>query len=332
MRNGFYAVYRGQEYKTGWREEKNRGMISLLSWDKKDLDNGFYCEKSQEYMEQHGFYCVKEVPKSEITEEYRITPYAAYKGFLFQICGSTINNELRLVSQMLSRYNEVDCEITAKITEMGFYVREIDKCGCFYEKLVPIDDPELDTFEVREEIEINKMVYSICNEEYSLYDKYALRGVVSYELFYGTNYVYIYDSTLIEYAEKCARAFDSLSDENIDIICRAMKKYCLWIYPCISEQSEQDKPFGRNDFEYVTKLINQPTDRVMLKHMEFSFFIDKPEDDAIGYCLRCSIYDDRISVVIKDNKVLYIGVDEDRIYTAWSNFPKDDEYNFVNQI
>ena len=343
MRNGYYAIYHGQEYETGRREEKTRGLVTLFSWDKKDLDNGFYCEKSQEYMERNGFSCLKEVPKSEITEEYRITSYAAYKGFIFHICGSTINNELRLSSQMLSHSqdNKVDREIIDKITEMGFYVGEVDKTGCFYEKLVPIDDPELDTFEVRKEIEINKLIRVLHDRECNKHDiinthsirKYAIRGVWEPDLFVKTSssYVHIYDRTLIEYAEKCARAMNSLSDETIDIICRAMNKYYLWIYPnkyipCMITSLKQR----------LKKPATQLSVREILRKSAYlELVIDKPEDDAIGYCLRGYFLNknvDDISVIIKDNKILYVGNDEGYTYTAWSNFPKDDEYNFVNLI
>lgn len=40
--------------------------------------------------------------------------------------------------------------------------------------------------------------------------------------------VALYDEDVtIEYAEKCAEAMNSMSDELIDAICRAAKKYCI---------------------------------------------------------------------------------------------------------
>ena len=59
----------------------------------------------------------------------------------------------------------------------------------------------------------------------------------------------------------------------------------------------------------------------------------KPEDSSIGYCLgeSCGWEPEHgIEIVIKDNKILYVGAFEG--CTPWDDFPKDDEYNYVNLI
>lgn len=157
MRRGTYVIYKGQEYRTGlW--EKIPGIVRLSSLNEKDLDKGFYCVKSQEYMKLHGFRCQKEVPKSEITEVYKITPYANYKGFKLYIHGKKSDNMFTLLhTQIISSHSERDREIRDTLIEMGFYVFNVDKFGLTYAKDVPIDDPELETFEERTEIDISEL-------------------------------------------------------------------------------------------------------------------------------------------------------------------------------
>ena len=58
---------------------------------------------------------------------------------------------------MISSHSERDREIRDTLTEMGFYVFEVDKFGLTYAKDVPIDDPELEIFEERKEIDISKL-------------------------------------------------------------------------------------------------------------------------------------------------------------------------------
>ena len=81
-REGRRAVYKGKEYKAS-SSRSDPDIIILTSFDQKDLDNGFYCDKSFEYMKKHGFRCHKDVPKNEIAAEYKIEFTANYKGKLY---------------------------------------------------------------------------------------------------------------------------------------------------------------------------------------------------------------------------------------------------------
>lgn len=161
-------------------------------------------------------------------------------------------------------------------------------------------------------------------------DEYCIEGTVRSGIFDREMSVSIYDGTPVEYAEKCVQAMNSLSEETLDIICRAAKKYCLWMAALEAETG------GSLDDEYynMTVPIYEDTPaREILKNVFLDLVVDKPEDNSIGYCLGGSCGwepEHGIEIVIKDNRVLYVGANE--CHTAWSEFPKDDEDNFVNQI
>ena len=53
--------------------------------------------------------------------------------------------------------------------------------------------------------------------------------------------VALYDEEVtIEYAEKCAEAMNSMSDELIDAICRAAKKFCIEFMDEISDEWREE--------------------------------------------------------------------------------------------
>lgn len=142
--------------------------------------------------------------------------------------------------------------------------------------------------------------------------------------------VRIDDETLIEYAEKCAQAMNSLSDETIDIICRAAKKYCLKMAELLAETGGS---LDEEWFDMKTKVDENSPAREILKSVWLDLIIEKPKDNSIGYCLggACGWEPEHgIEILIKDNKVLYVGAEEG--HSAWSDFPKDDDWNFVNLI
>lgn len=159
MKRGRYAIHNGNEYQIYNGVLDNENVILLLSHNREDLQNGFILSYSEEYMHRRQFFtCEKEVYKSEITEAYEITPYANYKGFKLYIHGKKSDNMLTLLhTQMISSHSERDREIRDTLIEMGFYVFNVDKFGLTYAKDVPIDDPELEIFEERKEIDISKL-------------------------------------------------------------------------------------------------------------------------------------------------------------------------------
>ncbi len=155
IKRGIYCIYNSIEYSF---DKVIGDKVLITSYDRNDLNNGFVCNLNENFIKKYGFYCQKEVLKSEITEAYEITPYANYKGFTFDVYGPNENRKLRLVTQQwLSNYSESECKIRDSLVEIGFYVREVDKCGCTYEKYVSIDDPDVEVFEERTEIDISKL-------------------------------------------------------------------------------------------------------------------------------------------------------------------------------
>lgn len=168
------------------------------------------------------------------------------------------------------------------------------------------------------------------HKKYYYKDKYSINGTVYFNLFDREVSVSIYNDTPIEYAEKCALAMNSLSEETIDIICRAAKKYCLWMAALLAETGGS---LDEEWFDMRTPVDENTPAREILKSIWLHLVIKKPKDNSIGYCLcgACGWEPEHgISVVIKDNKVLYVGANEG--CDAWNDFSKDDEYNFVNLI
>lgn len=155
IRNGRYGIYNGELYRIG---KTYKNSVHLCSENRNDLRNGFTCDSSESFIEKYGFVCIKDVPKDEITEAYKITPYANYKGFKLYIHGKKSDNMLTLLhTQMILSHSERDREIRDTLIEMGFYVFNVDKFGLTYAIDVPIDDPELEIFEGRKEIDISKL-------------------------------------------------------------------------------------------------------------------------------------------------------------------------------
>lgn len=157
IKDGYFVIYHGQEYQTGFWE-KIPGIVRLSSWDEKSLDNGFYCVKSQDYIEKFGFRCQKEVPKSEITEAYEIRTHAKYKGETLDIIGGrpgfvTLSTQRRISHNA----NREDEEYRNELIKKGFQrgMTEID--GSHWEVIIPIDDPEVEFIEERTEIDISKL-------------------------------------------------------------------------------------------------------------------------------------------------------------------------------
>ena len=159
VRRGKYGLYNNKLYRILSKSISSKSdTIELCSTDEQDLKNGFTNNDSEFITKKYGFTCTKEVPKYEITEAYEITTYANYKGLKLYIHGKKSDNMLTLLhTQMISSHSERDREIRDTLIEMGFYVFNVDKFGLTYAKDVPIDDPELEIFEERKEIDISKL-------------------------------------------------------------------------------------------------------------------------------------------------------------------------------
>ncbi len=159
-------------------------------------------------------------------------------------------------------------------------------------------------------------------------DELFIEGTVKSGLFGHEMRVLIDRSASVEYAEKCVQAMNSLPEETIDTICEAAKKYCLWIVEEIGSSWDDEW------YNMKVPIYEDTPAREILKNVFLDeLIVEKPEDSSIGYCLGegCGWEPEHgIEIVIKDNKVLYVGAFGG--YSPWSDFPEDAEYNFVNLI
>ena len=138
------------------------GTVKLTSYEKKDLENGFYCTKSLEYLEQFGFYCQKDVPKSEITEAYKIEFTAKYKGktynYVTGYAGDDYEDKENIVTihTVVSTYSQPDKYEYCKAN--GFIEGSPEGYSLIrMHKYVNLNDPELEIIETRTEIDIDKL-------------------------------------------------------------------------------------------------------------------------------------------------------------------------------
>ena len=159
MKDGEYAIYKGNEYTIYNGELDNKNVILLLSHDRADLKKGFKSSYSEEYMQRYDFFtCEKEVPKSEITEAYEIRTHAKYKGVSASIMGSLKPGCIRLATTCLYWLGEDKDEFLKNATNAGFEYTDTEQGGYkIYEKEVSLDDPDLELIEERTEIDISKL-------------------------------------------------------------------------------------------------------------------------------------------------------------------------------
>lgn len=155
IKSGKYAVYQDREYAISSKETPP-DFIRLISWKKSDLNRGFICYNSEEFIKKFGFSCEKEVPKSEITEAYDIRTHAVYKGVGASIMGCLKNGWLILETNWL--YNEDKGEFLKKVNNAGFKFVGTEQGGVdVYRIDVSLDDPDLKLEEIRKELDINKL-------------------------------------------------------------------------------------------------------------------------------------------------------------------------------
>lgn len=115
----------------------------------------------------------------------------------------------------------------------------------------------------------------------------------------------LYGDVPIEYAEKCAEAMNSMSEELVDAICCAAKKYCLEYLDAVggAELNEIN----------LTIPVNENTPPLeMLKCFDIgTLIIDVPKDPSrTGYQLsgNCDWEEEHgIEIVILDDRLVYLG-------------------------
>ena len=151
MKSGTYFIYHGKEYMDSTKSVP-KGYKILLSGNKDDLDDGFYCTESENFMKKFGFVCEKRVPKSEITEAYEIRTYAIYREKKFDV--NPWYEDIQLIIGF-DRITEADK--IKEIKSWGFIELQYERTTTTFEKIVSIDDPDLQLIEKRTEIDINKL-------------------------------------------------------------------------------------------------------------------------------------------------------------------------------
>ena len=134
------------------------------------------------------------------------------------------------------------------------------------------------------------------------------------------------DATL-EYAEKCVEAFNSMSPELVDAICRAAKMYCLEFMDEISDEWRQELN--------LAVPVNENTDPAeMLKcFAPTSMSVDVPEDpEKIGYSVECNCdweEEHGMEIDVLDGKLVYLGSFNDE--GPWEDH-SDEEWNYAARI
>ena len=154
FKNGEYVIYHNTEYIYIYCfENKQKNMVRLASYDRQSLNDGFYTNRTEEYMQEHGFRCFKDVPRSEITEAYEIRTYALYRNIEFNIYGSK-DNQIRIVKYCSSGRDD---ELAKKLQTWQFSVFDADKFHVSYDSYISVDDPELEIIEQKNELDIDKL-------------------------------------------------------------------------------------------------------------------------------------------------------------------------------
>lgn len=104
--------------------------------------------------------------------------------------------------------------------------------------------------------------------------------------------VCIRNGEIIDYAEKCIKHFNSLSDDIIDEICHGLIESCHL----------SDEDFELPEVEDV---------REILEYCWFtSMIVDVPEDDGISYVIGGEgDWGEVVGFVIKNGTLAYVGVD-----------------------
>lgn len=153
VKNSEYGLYQGKLYRIG---KTNETSVDLCSRNPDDLNNGFKCNHTEDFIKKYGFVCIKEVSRSEISEAYKIITYAVYKGVNASIVGWKKDNKVELYTTCL--YGEDEEEFLKKMEYAGFNFSHCEQGGDrIYAIIVPLDDPDLQLIEKRTEIDINKL-------------------------------------------------------------------------------------------------------------------------------------------------------------------------------
>lgn len=151
IRKGRYCIYNNKEYKLFNIDDIH---VRLLSDNPNDLKKGFSTKQTDDFSKKYGFICKKTILKSEIAEVYELNTRYFYKKEEFQVIGNRNGTDLLTLSTKFIDSGCIDRESIIKhYVDMGFHQGQIEKTGCWYEKEVSINDPDLEFIEVRVSID-----------------------------------------------------------------------------------------------------------------------------------------------------------------------------------
>lgn len=152
---------------------------------------------------------------------------------------------------------------------------------------------------------------------------YGIEGKLYSEIFGRDIDVMINEGAGIEYAEKCAEHFSSLSGELLETICRGAKAYCL----DFMEEVGGDV-YGEMKISVTTET---PALDMLKCFAPTVFIVPKPEDEnRTGYQVECSCdweIEHGMEIDILDNKVVYLSSFNG--YSPWDY--EDDISNYIKR-
>ena len=155
-----------------------------------------------------------------------------------------------------------------------------------------------------------------------------LEGFLKWGLFDCVLDVTIDKGVPLEYAEKCAEALNSLSEETIKDIYEAAKRYCLFFIDLCGDAWDYD------DYDMQIRVTEDTPSEMMKSEIRpHVFIVDTPKDERIGFHIECGCSwepEHGLEITILDGKLVYLGGFEDS--SPWANYDKDDEWNFFNSL
>lgn len=155
--------------------------------------------------------------------------------------------------------------------------------------------------------------------------EFGLEGNLCWELFDRELEVMIDKGVDIVYAEKCAEALNSLSEETVRSIWEASKRYFLFFCEYVGEDFNEDMD--------VKIYENTPAEEIRADVFPHVFIVNAPKDERVGFHIECDCCwepEHGMEITILDGKLVYLGPFED--CRAWDDFDEDDEWNFANNL
>ncbi len=129
------------------------------------------------------------------------------------------------------------------------------------------------------------------------------------------------------YIDQCMESLDSFSNELLETLCEAAKKYCLKMKAVCAEEEEENE-----DIAAIPVTADTPASEMMQYIQITSMKITEPdEEDVIAYQLSGNCdwnVENGIEIILVDDQIVYVGPFED--HSPWDDETDDaDEWNFI---